>query len=174
MGNFLDDAARILASPMPRRRALRLLGGAIAGGILGTLGARRAQAQTCNPPCTSGRVCCSWQGTNFCITAGDTCCGNTQGCNSSQQCCTTGTMPFCGNIGDICCGEHTCQRTSTAYHVCCGSGTSAFCSATGQSNAIPICCGTNSCNASQTCCASSTCCNSGQRCSNGRCVASNS
>jgi len=74
VANLFDDVARILAGPT-RRQALKLLGGALAGGILVTFGAKRAQATTCSPACTSGKVCCSWQGTNFCITAGDTCCG---------------------------------------------------------------------------------------------------
>ena len=45
MSYLLDDIARILASPIPRRQALRLLGGILAGGILSTLGVKQAAAQ---------------------------------------------------------------------------------------------------------------------------------
>lgn len=75
MSDFFDDLARTLAQPMPRRRALRLLGGAVvASAVPGVLRPSRAPGATrtastgatrtasaCPRPgyCPSGRVDCS-------------------------------------------------------------------------------------------------------------------
>jgi len=75
MSEFFDDLARTLAQPMPRRRALRLLGGAVvASAVPGVLRPSRAPGATrtastgvtrtasaCPRPgyCPSGRVDCS-------------------------------------------------------------------------------------------------------------------
>ncbi len=42
MSYLLDDVARLVASPIPRREALRRFGGALGVGILGTLGVKQA------------------------------------------------------------------------------------------------------------------------------------
>src|SRR5262249_18300736 len=44
MDALVDDVARILASPVPRSRALRLIGGALVGGCLGLRPAPAAAA----------------------------------------------------------------------------------------------------------------------------------
>src|SRR5580704_12324874 len=113
-GNLVDDAARILASPLPRRQALKALSGVLTGGLLAALGVRRANAQTCNPACKGGETCC--RGTNgrlFCSIPGGTCCGNTS-CNDAQQCCRTSAQPFC-TTNPICCGTSSC----TSSESCC-------------------------------------------------------
>jgi hypothetical protein len=131
MPYLIDDVARILASPMPRREALRLVGGALAGGILGTLGLRHAAAQRKDDPddekcragttkcgtrcCSGAQVCC--QETDFrpfCATAGKTCCGSTA-CVSGQTCCRTSSRPFCATAGKTCCGRTACDKDD----VCC-------------------------------------------------------
>ena len=52
---LLDDVARIMASPIPRRQAFKLLGGALSGAILGTLGIRPAAAMS---KCSPGTAAC--------------------------------------------------------------------------------------------------------------------
>ncbi len=98
MDKFLDQAARILASEMPRRQALRRLGGLVAGGILATLGIESARAANPGPgACPTGKTC-----------------PNGKGC-----CVTAGIKPFCATIGKECCGSTACKTTSGEH--CCGS-----------------------------------------------------
>ena len=166
MASLVDEAARILAGPTPRRQALKLLAGALAGGILGTLGARRARAQVAPDAfgrCPGGVAPCSYGGHTFCVSRGKTCCGDTSGCNSTQTCCTTGARPFCANSGTTCCGNTACSNST---QTCCSTATTPFCAAKGTT-----CCGSTSCTSGQTCC-SGACCAAGQTCSNGRCAAS--
>jgi len=89
MGEFFDEAARILATPMPRRRAMRLLGGAFAAAIVGT--AARANAATCTPPTYS---CGNGNANSICCPP-NTCCakrGNSAACCQTGQCvCENGT-----------------------------------------------------------------------------------
>src|SRR5450755_3331039 len=107
MHSLLDDVARILASPLPRRRALKLVSGALAGGILAALDLRPAAAQNdakpkCPPrttKCGTGSLCCS----------------------STQTCCTTSATPFCATQGKTCCGKTSCSSGQTCCKgVCCG------------------------------------------------------
>lgn len=172
MSNRLDDAARILASPLPRRQALRLAGGALAGYVLSTFGIRRAKAQ--NAPntatakcgdhtCAKGQTCCNTGKTPFCVTQGRTCCGNTS-CGNGQACCSTGSTPFCVTQGRTCCGNTSCGNGQG----CCHTGSTPFCAEQGKT-----CCGNTSCGTSQTCC-TNVCCAEHLICSNGRCTASRS
>lgn len=95
MDHLFDEIARILASPMPRRQAFRLLGGALVGGIVGALGIKQAAAQgaSCgNGTCASGQKCCPGRAgvcTAFCADVQERCCGcvrcpETQRCSPSQ------------------------------------------------------------------------------------------
>ena len=96
MDHFLDEAARILASPMPRRQAFRLLGGALLAGIAGALGAKEAGAQTTcgGKKCKNNQYCCTQDGfAPFCVTTGKVCCG-TKTCGPNVACCHT-SPPFC-------------------------------------------------------------------------------
>ena len=45
MDHFFDQAARLLASPVPRRQALKLWGSSLLAGLFGAAAARPAQAQ---------------------------------------------------------------------------------------------------------------------------------
>lgn len=100
---LFDEAARILASQVPRRRALRMLGGALVAAIVGAFGSTRAGAQTCSPPCSANRTCCSGAGgPNFCIPPGQFCCGN-RGCGKGTICCGDQTAGFaCCNKNQAC------------------------------------------------------------------------
>ena len=56
--SLLDDVARILAKPAPRRQALRLAAGVFAGGLLGALGMKAAEPDRCK----SGYTACGTKG----------------------------------------------------------------------------------------------------------------
>lgn len=74
MGHFFDEAARILASQMPRREALKRLGGALVAAIVSTFGSTHLAAEAdCPPPCANGRNCC-----------GGHCCGDNQRCEDGR------------------------------------------------------------------------------------------
>ncbi len=144
MSFFLDDISRILASPMPRRKALKLAGAAFAGGVLGkTTGLYAAQG----PPCSNLQTAC---GTTCCTTA-------------TEKCCTYGASTHCISKAKICCGTASCLATQ----ICCRSTASPFCAAAGS-----VCCGTIACSSGETCCASGVCCPKGTVCYKARCYAS--
>src|SRR5437016_1590502 len=97
MAKLYDQICRILATSMPRSRALKLILGGIAGAVMAPFGF--GQGQTCptarvcqgvNGPltncCPVGQKCCPTSGTSpFCCPTAFTCCGNTC-CNSQQHC----------------------------------------------------------------------------------------
>ena len=169
MSHFIDDLSRILATPMPRRKALRLLAGALTGAFLASLGTERAQA-ACSPACTGGQTCCN---NAICCNATDTCCFTNDGtvcCPSGTACCThnNGHAPACCptafasgcNNGDN--GANTCT-CNTPLTNCPSSSPTTCCTSsqccTGSTCGTP--CGSNCCTASQCCCQST-----------GQCVAS--
>jgi hypothetical protein len=87
MTYFTDEVARILAGPMPRRQALKLLSGVLAGAFLSSIGIQRAGATIgsgCNPPCGKLQICCS----NVCIAVAFWQCCNGQACVRSATCCS--------------------------------------------------------------------------------------
>jgi len=136
MDRFFDEAARILASEMPRRQALKRLGALVGGGILATLGVnsiQEAAAATCDPNTNAGcsgkmSLCCPGVTTPFCTTTGNQCCGNTS-CKPGQFCCNAGSKPFCRTAKSICCGNNKCK----SGQVCCGGTTCCkSCTATGK------------------------------------------
>jgi hypothetical protein len=131
MDRLIDDAARILAGPTPRRGVLKLLGGALLGGLLGVLGvvpvsAQQAPSGQCSPPCKSGQKCCDTGSKAFCASNSDICCGNTS-CKTNGFCCNTGNSPFCRAQGESCCGNKTCKSDETccANSACCKTTTQA-------------------------------------------------
>jgi len=96
MDRIFDEAARILASQMPRRQAFKLLGGLLAGGIVAALGGERVEAAGCTATsCKSGQKCCA--GKN-CRPVDEQCCGiEGDSCKSDRPCCAncTNKKPFC-------------------------------------------------------------------------------
>ena len=144
MDKFFDQAARILASEIPRRQALVRLGGV----VLAMLGAKVALAAPCT---TAGgkpgnNAACPGpapQPAPFCVT-GDKCPCGTKKCDpTKEQCCLGNGVPFCAPQNTTCCGNTTCKSGE-------------FC---GCPNANGV--GTK-------------CCKSNQACVNGKCVASKS
>ena len=78
MSYLLDNVARTLASPAtPRRKALKLLGGLLAGGVLSAVGIGRAAAQDevqCGAGrCPKGKSCCQFKHIHVCCGASQTC-----------------------------------------------------------------------------------------------------
>ena len=114
-----DDVARALATPMPRRAALRLAGVVALGGLTGALRPGRARAgwddfcpagkvlcvQSKSPPtpatcCNPGDVCCAgatWAG----------CCPKGTSCPDCATTCRKGTTP-CGT--DCCEADEVCAN----------------------------------------------------------------
>ena len=114
MSDLFDDISRIIARPMPRRQAFKLVGGAVGGTVLASLGlggASRILAANC------GRATC---------TGSQSCCFNTLCCSSSAVCCKSSSgNPKCCNPGTICCP----QTGKPGKFQCCvaGSGSSNTC-----------------------------------------------
>lgn len=134
----LDDVARRLAEPMGRRRAIGVIGGAVAGTALGGLWPRRASAQygDCLPgssvcrPGPPNNVCCN-DATQDCINdevhicrdkptpcpSGTTHCGGKYDfscCEEGFECkdsvCVPGCPPETSRCGQTCCGKtQLCQ-----------------------------------------------------------------
>jgi hypothetical protein len=87
VGYISDDVARILASPIPRRKAFTRLTGVLFGAVLGSFGIGPAYAQSsgCKPACKKSQTCCG----TTCINSKTTqCCSNTP-CPSNKTCCGT-------------------------------------------------------------------------------------
>ena|SRR3989442_8468 len=88
MDKLFDDIARALASPVPRRRAVKLIAGGLAGAVLAAFGPRRAAAQgTCSPACSGNNPQCCLPIGNFCCPSSGVCCGgNKHCCNPGDSC----------------------------------------------------------------------------------------
>lgn len=166
--SLIDDAARILASPLPRRQALKALCNLLTGAFLAGFVSRQADSETatCKPACARGQTCCP--GTNgkpFCVSAGQTCCGNTF-CVSNESCCTgTNGQQFPSGPGNVCCGNYSYGPTQQ----CCRTGSQPF-----TCDHTATCCGNTSCPKGETCCGKSVCCGQNYACINGRCEPSKS
>src|SRR5262245_17724542 len=101
MGELFDDISRILASPMPRRRAFKLGLGMVAGGVLATLGMQQ-------PAHGAQRVNCAVK-------------------NSGTP--PSGTPPSCGPFKKLCPGGQCCEMAEEcclALPFCCPAGTTCF------------------------------------------------
>src|SRR5204863_6493678 len=81
MDSFLDEAAKILASSMPRRRALKRIGWSLVTGIFVAWSSTPAEA-ACTPACKKNEQCC---GGTSCQPVSNVCCGTTS-CAHNQTC----------------------------------------------------------------------------------------
>ncbi len=142
MSFFLDDFARILASPLPRRQALKMAGTVFAGAFLS-----RGSTLQAAGACGALKQAC---GTKLCCVI------------ATQKCCTNGAVYFCTGLTATCCGSTSCP----AGQICCRTGAVPFCAPHGN-----VCCGTTSCSNGQTCC-TNVCCAKGLACYKGRCYSS--
>jgi hypothetical protein len=141
---LLDDLGRVLATPMPRSRALRLLGATLFCAIFPRSGAAaNCSQQTCPP--TSPWLCCLNHPTNSLASI--------SGCCTSTQFCCSGLTPHGAAWAAVACCKKTefCIRTD-AFVKCspCASG---------------IQCGTGCCEVGETC-LNGTCCSGDRICGN--------
>jgi hypothetical protein len=112
---LFDDVSRMIASPVPRRQMLGMLGSALGGAMLASLGLRSAAfgQNPGVPKCSSGQILCNGK-----------CCSGT--CQDGR-CCEKNTthcgFECCGG-GLICCNGHCCTcRTAVCFDgFCCESG----------------------------------------------------
>jgi hypothetical protein len=141
MSVFFDDLSRIIASPMPRRQAFKLIGGALGGAVISSLGFGQADSTT---SCPKGETQCGSGRNAICCRSGQTCCGNsTIGyicCPSSGGCCTDARQPYCSNANETCCRGICCNHGSK--QTCCSNGTSGICC-----RADEVCCNGRCCTA---------------------------
>jgi hypothetical protein len=86
MDNFFDNLCRILATPMPRLRAFKLIVGALAAAVLAPFGfAAKNNCGTVN--CTPAQKCCNGGGPTgpyWCCPGGYTCGPTAGACNYTQ------------------------------------------------------------------------------------------
>ena len=84
MNNLFDNLCRILATPMPRSRALKLIGGGLIGAVIAPVAFGQRKCKTGETPCDGG--CCA---------PGQTCYGT-----ATQICCGGGSVgATCSNGG---------------------------------------------------------------------------
>jgi hypothetical protein len=156
MGDRFDKLSREMAAPLPRRGALKLLGGTFAAGAAAVvLRPLRAEAcitvcpVPCGPACCDGpnEVCVNAStGTCGCIAGGQkcgpVCCAKKETCSDPERacCCPAGATP-CGNR-------------------CCAKGVACLDRTNGICGCQP---GTTPCGpaGSLTCCPAGTACTSG-------------
>lgn len=154
MSALIDDISRVIASPVSRRQAFKMVSGAVGGALLASLGLGRATrmlgADGDDRPCPDHGVKCNGR----CYPRGYTCCGRLV-CNGDQICCSNG---HCCDDALTCCGSGCCNHGST----CCGNNT---CCSHGVA-----CCSGKCCSSPRAICCGGACCPEGYLCCGGKCV----
>ena len=156
MSALIDDISRVIASPVSRRKAFKMVSGAMGGALLASLGLGRitwalgADGKG-DPVCPRFWVPCNGK----CYAPGYSCCGKTV-CEEFHHCCTD---HCCGDL-QSCCGSTCCNFGST----CCGEKT---CCASGVA-----CCNGKCCPHPRTICCGGECCPEGYLCCANKCVKS--
>lgn len=144
--SFFDDLARTLARPMPRRRAVRLLGVGLVTAAVPGVWSHAASAQGCEGRCTGSRqslcgepkgtgclhtccndlrpVCCKWPERETYI-----CCGKGERCGEKAgECipaCPTGQVECkgkCCKPGELCNNGACCPNRRVCGSSCCPPG----------------------------------------------------
>lgn len=148
MPEIFDDISRIVGSQIPRRQALKLITGALAGSVLSTV----APA--------------------FSVSISNVICPGGNSCGTLDQCCTftDGGLFCCELVEPHCCGPKTGKCCVNAERCCSFAGGDSFCC--GQNE--PHCCGSNpgTC-CPRPCCAGFCCPSAYPNCKNGKCVNNN-
>jgi len=171
MNTLFDDLSRIIASPIPRRQALKLASGVVGGAVVQALGLERTSrmwAAALEGPqalpaasCGKNQFRCPSSGSpSTCCATGSNCCTD-----RGAYCCPTGAAcckGFCCPSGQTCCNGACCPSGH-----CCGTGSSATCCRTPgncfSKGSVSRCCspGTSGCQTSGT---SAVCCSAGRVC----------
>ena len=152
---FFDDLARGLADgSITRGKALRLMGAALVGGALGSVGIGEASA---DPPgckrngkhCTRNEQCCSGYCSGGSCQAQTTTTTTTTSTTSTST--TPGCMPLggtCGSNGECCtgrCASDTCAEPCPSDRVLVSNGTCAIpCTSVDECPGFPSCACLNS------------------------------
>lgn len=181
MSELLDELARSMAQPMPRRRALRLLGGAlftIAVPGVATTKARAASAKCgageieCRCDCRGGTCrdctgpiclvnCCRTKYGEYCDCAFAGACRAkpcSKPCPSGYRCCeddefcANSQQKLCCKIGERGCGPRCCQPNEECRTIRIGTGSERVC--------------TKRCPQGQAWCGKDTCCPRKWKCIN--------
>jgi hypothetical protein len=156
--HFIDDVARILAAPVPRRKAFQLLGGAVAGTLF--IGFAKGQRSNCSPACRREQKCMDCGGKYVCAWPGQECCG-VELCRRGDTCLHCGSSnPVCAPRGQVCCGNTIVSRG----HICCETSRGVIPAPVGST-----CCGRTYCQPDQKCCRFERCCERHQTCCNDEC-----
>ena len=150
MSALIDDISRAIASPVSRRKAFKMVSGAVGSALLASMGLGRATwALGANgngdPPCPRFWVSCNRR----CYPPGTSCCGKTV-CDEFHRCCAD---HCCGRL-QSCCGSKCCNLGSSCCNndSCCPSGV-ACCNGKCCPQPRAICCGGTCCPEGYLCCA---------------------
>ena len=87
MNDFFDNVSRILATPMPRRKAMKLFGGALAAAVVAFGGGQSLSAAGCTSRDPNTSFTCGSGGSAKCCAVGS-CCAKS---GSVTNCCAKGT-----------------------------------------------------------------------------------
>src|SRR5215216_877638 len=145
-----DELTRGLASgTLSRGKALRLMGAALVGGTLASLGIGEAAAapggcKRNGKHCTRNDQCCSLNcdsSSGTCAAAPPTCVSDGGACTADEPCCSgncSGTTCACRPTGSVCTDLSQCCTAHCENEKCCiPEDTSAF----GFCNSDADCCG---------------------------------
>ena len=131
MSYLIDDVARILAGPTPRRKALKLIGGVLAGSVFGTMFGQvggGVGTDACNGVARGGP--CPTNDKQQCC--GGVCLGQGIGTPGSARCCPNPGTP----MGVTCPPTRCCQANGTFG--CCPSGTCGKLSVGASDTCAPV------------------------------------
>ena len=172
MSSFVDDLARSLAQPIPRRRALSLLGQALlAAALPSVLRPRPARANSCtecntnpNTPILCVQPVAEGICYHDCCSPTALCCKTAHGalCCEPTSCFECGSAPDGDGIERPICVPKTGTVYCTDYEA-----HRLFCCNTGE-----ICCGAACCGTNEDCCTDATfnyCCETTGTCCHGKC-----
>jgi hypothetical protein len=128
MSYLIDDVAKTLASPMPRRQALSFLFKTLGGAALAAVFAGKvfgACDGSLHCPCSTGNVCGSGLTCKTCTHGGNSCVTTA----TNETCCTGGNNGngggfISGGCGSVCCtpGQCCCASVNT-----CSNSTGTVC-----------------------------------------------
>lgn len=187
MSELFDDISRIVGSPIPRRRAIKAIGGALIGALLGASVFKSVSSARQGSSCCQGPGgYCFFEGQEVfcdprqpwtqekCVAAGfewrvdHSCCSDGHICPSNGVCCGV----TCCDANSVCLGDECCPANRACGNFCCPSGSvcvNGACCPTQRVCTDPatnqtICCASGRCCGGTKCCSSGTCTSDGMNC----------